>query len=158
MTKWQNRKYDKFKKASLFYRFLIRSCYSGNFWMKLQNFCVIILVKWRQHQKVQMKYFWWQHRMTKWHFFRLKSNNENVRDDLDSTMTSNCRKSYLRKYGQIVFKGWFGYLENITEKSVWTLNNSNEKEREKWKATRECGRVGRAVGGCCLGILEEFVW
>ena len=83
MTKWQNRTYDKFKKTSLFYRFLIRSCYSGNFWMKLQNLCVIILVHWRQHQKVQMKYFWWQHRMTKWHLFRLKSNNENVRDDLD---------------------------------------------------------------------------
>ena len=70
-------------------------------------------------------------------------------------MTSNCRKTYLIKYWQIVFKGWFGYLENIKEKSVWTLNNSNEKEREKWKATRECGPVGRAVG---LGILEEFVW
>ena len=43
MTKWQKRKYDKFKNASLFYRsFLKDRAISGDFWRNFKFFCVII--------------------------------------------------------------------------------------------------------------------
>ena len=32
----------------------------------------------------------------------------------------------------IIFNGWCGYSESITQNNIWILNNKNEKEWEKW--------------------------
>ena len=51
-------------------------------------------------------------------FLMTKSNEKMTSFALNPTMrmfemTSNCRKTYLRKYWQIVFKGWFGPVPTI---------------------------------------------
>ena len=59
MTKCQNRKYDKFKKASLFFNriFKHRSCYFWRVLERVSDFLCKRMVRWRHYQKIQMNYF-----------------------------------------------------------------------------------------------------
>jgi hypothetical protein len=63
-------------------------------------------------------------------------------------MASNCRKTYLKQYRHVVFKGWLGYSENITE-----IITSGKRGIDSGLWSRQPG----AVGGYCVGILGGFV-